>query len=268
MKAIVYIGAICFLVGCTEHKVKKSTLVKENLKGTVHMVITSTYDVIKIDSGKTENQLIRIDTSIYNAAGNLTSLIEGRDSYAKDITNSRYNSDGDLIEEKHYTNLGDVPPQPVTSPVTGQVSFSPEKPHKMHLIDSTVYSTSGNTVEFKSYSAEGGLTFSGSYEYDNKGNMAQQEFTDSYGKETDTYQYDDNGNKLQVNSKSDKGEAAKMYSYNNKGDETEYKSYNEEGKLETSRNYKYHDYDKNGNWLSRTMTENDRFVRLEVREIK
>ncbi len=268
MKAIVYISSICFLLGCSAHRVKKNDLIKENLKGNIHSVVTSIYDVIEIDSGESENQLVRKDSCVYNAAGNMTIMVESYNSNARDITNSKYNADGDLIEEKHYTNLSDVPPQPIIDPVTGTETFTAEQPHKMHLVDSTIYSTSGNTVEFKSYSADGGLTFSGSYEYDNKGNMAQQEFIDSYGTTIDTYTYDDNGNKMQTNSKTGKGDAAKMFSYNDKGNETEYKSYNTNGKLETSVNYTYHDYDKNGNWLSRTTTENDKFVRLEVREIK
>src|ERR1700756_1232921 len=116
MKTIIYISSICLLMSCSVHRVKKSDLVKENLKGNIHMVIVSTYDVIEIDSGKSENQLVRIDTSIYNTAGYMTSLIEGRDSYAKDITKSRYDADGNLIEEKHYTNISEVPPNPETNP--------------------------------------------------------------------------------------------------------------------------------------------------------
>ncbi len=243
---------------------------KENLKGKVKSYTELSFEAIEhlgnIEKGKKIVNSWKYDVE------------RKYDKYGKQIEWYGYKSDGSLYIK--YTYKYDEHGNSIEenwSNSDGTLKMSHTYEYK--------YDINGNMVEKMQYDSDGSLFHTNTYQYDSNGNQIEVNQFDSYGNLDEIhfynydehgnrieekllnsagivymrhiYKYDDSGNKIEWNSYTDDILNGKStYSYDENGNKIIEKRYGPNGELRSKKTYRY-DYDERGNWIKKTIIEDD-----------
>lgn len=134
------------------------------------------------------------------------------------------------------------------------------------------YNDSGKLQEEVRYKADGTMNVRTTCKYDEKGNKIEEYNYDGSGTMfmKIVSKYDSKGNRLTKDSFNEFGALfLKCNSkYDEDGNEVSSREYDSHKSLKFSTTYDYEDYDKAGNWLKRTTYKNDEPASVTVREVE
>src|SRR3989339_340573 len=224
--------SILFLYSCTGRKIK-SDLNNARIKGNVKTITEMVYSTNELDGKSKKNNLESKIIKRYDTKGNLLTENVYMKIQQKEFLYSqvvyKYDDRGNQVEI-NFIGLND--------------SIEGKQVCK--------YDTKGNRIEEEGYKADGKFGGKSILLYDDQGNLIKRQNLIINIESIINYMYDSKNNIIEEN-RYNSGDSLYMrikYTYDEKNNQTSLNKYNPD-KLIQSITYKYENFDKNENWLTK-----------------
>ncbi len=263
-------------------KKPKNDLTRAKLKGNIKSVTEMKYKVSGTDSAYKYN-IVSKNVHNYNENGNETEIMNyDENNKLRGKATLKYNKAGKLAE--HYTtsdegtiyknetyaydskgNKSELDYYNTAGASAGKALFK--------------YDDNGNMIEVTEYEIDSTIKLKHTNKYDKKGNKIEEKFFKPNAKakkgntvlfQRVTYKYDNAGNRVEENVYSGNNilESKVTSQYNENNEKTSEKEDIKAQKLQVNYSWKYEQKDENGNWLQKTLFENNKPTEMVQRKIK
>ena len=276
MKKIYIILVAYILLPYINYAQTKSTLATDQIKGKVKTLTQKVYVGVLKGSNIEKGSMLNTEIYIYNEKGNVTEMNYcNADSSVKTKSTYKYNVQGkviEYIEYMQYNHEGEIKNKTIsTYDAKGNKTediISNAKGTSSY-INTYIYDAKGNMIEDIETNKDNKVDHTTKYKYDAKGNQVEKARYNEAGIITwkYTYQYDDKGNMIE---KAGYGADGKLnirttYKYDDNNNQIEMVNFNATGAVEVKENDRYEDVDTTGNWLKKTVFENDKPTKITDR---